>query len=87
MTTNVQFSLGELLDPIARCLTPEVARRITELRPDPAVAARVDVLAAKASEGLLTDDEKREYEGIIDAADIVGILKSKARAVLAQDSP
>ena len=66
-----------------RCFTPEVAQRIASLQPEESMQKRVDELAAKASEGSLTDAEKAEYGEYIDAADIIGILQAKARHVLA----
>lgn len=72
-------SLDNLLDPLSRCLDPESARRVVELRLDPAVQERVDALAIRANEGLLTGDERAEYEALINAADFISILKLKAR--------
>ena len=47
---------------------------------DPLVQARVgDLLAEKANEGILSSEERAEYEGLIDAADLTSILKLKAR--------
>jgi hypothetical protein len=45
--------------------------------------ARVDYLAKRANIGELTPDEDAEYEALIDGADLVTILKLKARRVLA----
>jgi hypothetical protein len=75
--------LGDLLDPVVRCFTPEVASRIAALQPAADIQQRVDELAEKASLGSLTDAERAEYSEYIDAADIVGILQAKARAVIA----
>ena len=47
-----------------------------------AVQARVDTLAELANEGLLTDDERAEYEAILNAEGLVAILKLKARKQL-----
>jgi hypothetical protein len=72
-----------ILDPVADCLTPEVANRILAVRLTPQVQARVDQLAAKANEGVLSADERGEYEDLIEKADMLGIVKSLARQVLA----
>ena len=72
-----------LLDPVARCFTPEVAKRIADLRADPPTQARIDELAAKCREGLLTEAERREYGAYVEAIDLIGILQAKARAMLA----
>ena len=42
------------------------------------VQDRVDVLAERANEGLLNDDERTEYEAFIDASDFIAILKLQA---------
>jgi len=82
-TSNV---LDGLLDPLSRCLDAESARRLVELRIAPPVQARIDTLAEQANEGLLTDDERAEYEALINAADFISILKSKASRHLNSNS-
>ncbi len=72
------------LDPLADCLTREVAARILEVHLDPGIQNRVDKLAAKANEGELTTEEQVEYEHLIEKADLLGIFKSLARQVLAR---
>ena len=71
--------LDGLLEPLSRCLDAESARRIIELPLDPAVQERVDMLAQRANEGILTDNEFSEYQALINAADFISILKLKAR--------
>jgi hypothetical protein len=70
------------LDPVARCLTVDVARRLVELQVDPETQARIDELAGKANDGMLFASEKAEYEGYVEAIDVVSILQAKARKVL-----
>lgn len=76
--------LDRILEPVSRCLTPEVARAITDLRADAAVQARIDKLADKSTAGTLTPVERAEYESYVAAIDFVAILQSKARALLAR---
>ena len=76
--------LDRLLDPLAEGLTHEAARRIIDLRTDQGIHDRIEELREKANEGLLTDDEKSEYEDFIEGMDLIGILKSKARAAIAK---
>jgi len=71
------------LDPLSRCLDAESARRVLALKVSASVQERVDTLAERANEGLLTDDERAEYEAFINAEDFVAILKLKARRQLA----
>ena len=75
-----------LLDPLSRCLDAESARRVIELRVAPPVEERIDTLAKRANEGLLTNDERAEYEALINAADFISILKLKARRLLLSKS-
>ena len=74
--------LERLLEPLTDCFTPEVARRIANLRADPETQQRLDELAAKANEGDLTDDERDEYRAYVDAIDVIGILQAKARVAV-----
>ena len=75
--------LDKMLEPVARCFTPTVAKQIAELRADVAMQARLDELAAKCNEGELTEAEKREYGAYVEAIDLIGILQAKARTILA----
>ena len=70
--------LDELFDPLARCLNADAAQRVADLRVSPIVQERVDWLAQRANEGTLTEDERNEYEALINASDFIAILKSKA---------
>lgn len=74
--------LDDLLDPLARCLDAESAQRVAEFRIAPSVQERVDALAERANEGVLTENERTEYEALINAADFIAILKFKARRKL-----
>jgi hypothetical protein len=75
--------LDRLLDPVGRALTPEAAKRLIALRADAAAQGRIDELAERANEGILTTEERGEYESLIAAAGVVALLQTKARAILA----
>ncbi len=77
--------LDGLLDPLGRCLDAESARRIVDLRVSPSVQQRIDALAERANEGVLTGDEAGEYEALINTADFISILKLKARQHLSSN--
>jgi hypothetical protein len=83
VTASPTSILDQLLDPLTECLTPDVARRIVAVSLDPDVQSQINDLAAKANEGTLTDDERTRYAEFIEAMDLVGIIKAKARLVLA----
>ena len=72
-------ALDGLLDPLSGWLDAESARRVVELRVAPPVQQRIDTLAERTNDGVLTSDESAEYEALIDAADFISILKVKAR--------
>ena len=72
-------TLDRLMEPVVRTLTPEVARALVQLRGDPEVQARMDNLAAKCNEGLLTPEEREEYETGIRFGNFIAILQAKAR--------
>jgi len=74
--------LDGLLEPLGRCLDAESARRVVEFRVSPSVQERIDILAERANEGLLTGHEAVEYEALVNAADFISILKLKARRSL-----
>lgn len=87
MTPETQTAgvLDRLLDPVARCLTPEVARRLVDLRADDEPQARLDELADKANDGELTDAERDEYEAFVRTINFITMLQLKARALLNGD--
>jgi len=47
--------LDQFLDPLSRCLDTESARRVLALGVSASVQERVDTLAERANEGLLSD--------------------------------
>lgn len=80
--TLTRSILDQMLDPLARCFDGETARRLAEFHVDPEVDLRVTYLAERCNEGLLTPEEKEEYQAIVDASDMISILKLKARRYL-----
>jgi len=69
---------------MTEAFTPEVARKLADLRAEPELQARLDLLADKASAGTLTPEEDHEYKSYVEAADIIGIIQAKARRYLAK---
>lgn len=82
---TIATALDSLLDPLSRCLDAESARRVSEFRVDPPVQARIDVLAQRANDGVLSEEERAEYEAFTNAADFISILKLKTRRQLDSD--
>ena len=79
-------ALSRFLDPVASLLTPEVARRIVDFRADAMTQARLDELAEKSTQGLLTAEERTEYEGYVRAIDLITVLQLKARSLLEKEA-
>lgn len=78
--------LDRLLEPLTDALTPESASALLNLRTDPDVAARIDVLRRKANEGTLTPSEEGEYKDFVESVDVVSIMQAKARRFLARQA-
>ena len=76
--------LDDVLEPVAKCFTAEVAREIAGLRLAPEIEARLDQLAEKSNEGRLTPAEREQYEAYVDAIDLVSVLQAKARRILVE---
>ncbi len=74
--------LDRLLGPVGNKMSPEFARELSEYRIDPAEQERLDELADKCTDGLLTDVERDEYERYVQALHVIGILQRKAKRVL-----
>lgn len=85
-TTNGQKVLDQLLDPVTRCLTPDAAKSLLQLRAPVQAQARIEALADKCTAGTLTSDEEAEYDSYVWAANLIAVLQAKARALLAQSS-
>lgn len=74
--------LDRLLAPFGDCLTPEVAEKLARLRAAPDVQSRIEALANKCTEGVLTADERAEYESYVHTIDVLAVLQAKARQLL-----
>ena len=77
-------ALDRMLDPVTACFTPQVAQKIVNLKLDPELMSRIELLAAKANEGALTSDEDAEYKDYVESGDMVALLQAKARQFLRQ---
>ena len=81
--TTPSTVLDRILQPVTNCFSPQGAKQIANLQADEATQARIDVLAAKANEGELTDAERKEYSAYVEAINFLGVLQAKARRFLA----
>ena len=81
----VAFDRGT--DPILRLLTHEQARALVAYRGDDALRGRIEELAARNTEGALSESERAEYEGYVRANHFIAVLQAKARKLLAGGPP
>ena len=81
MSTGTDL-LSTYIEPLAEDLTREQAEKILAIKPAAKVIGRVQELADKANAGILTEQERAEYEYYIDVDDVIGVLKARARHLL-----
>ena len=79
--------MDRTLEQLSDCLNAESAQRIVALRIVPEIQARVEVLAGMANEGLLSNEDRDEYQTYIEMADLIAILKLKAQRIAPSNGP
>lgn len=65
--------------PLFAILSAEQARKIAELQADATLDDRLSELAEKANEDDLSEVERAEYEGYIEANNLLAVLQAEAR--------
>lgn len=73
---------ARIVEPEGADLTHEVARTLLDLDFNPADRGRMDELAAKASAGTLTPQERQDAESYNRVAHLLALFQSKARLSL-----
>ena len=76
--------LDRMLEPLQQTMTQDMAGRFLSLRMDDTTQRRLDDLAERHREGLLTTDEFKEYETIVQGICLISVLQAKARRPLSQ---
>lgn len=71
-----------MLTSVADTLNLEALKALVNLRASEQEEERLEYLATRANEGLLTAEERQEYQSSIMFANFLGILQSKARKKL-----
>lgn len=74
--------LNRLIEPEVEDLSPEVAHYLLDLNFPQEDCERMQALAAKAQEGMLTPAERDEIESYERVGHLLALLKSKARTSL-----
>ncbi len=80
--STTAIHLDRLLEPLAECLSIEVAAKLANLRADDAMQDRIDYLAERSNDGVLSAQESDEYAGYLHAIDVIAVLQAKARSLL-----
>jgi len=75
--------LDRMLQPVTEAMSPEFATKLVSLTADLEMLSHVEQLREKANVGTLTAEEEAEYQEFVEAVDVLAILQSKARRVLA----
>jgi hypothetical protein len=78
--------IDQLLDPFTELFSPEAAKSIVDFRADSNTQSLIDELAEKANQGTATEQELAQYERLVDAATLIGIMQAKARKALRNGS-
>lgn len=76
--------LGRVIAPLGRCLTQRSAKEILSLQANGAARRRIEQLAAKCDAGMLSSDERAEYQLFVEVGDLVALLQAKARRYLTE---
>jgi hypothetical protein len=64
--------------PLLQMVLPDRAQLVIDFEVEPALRARIEELAEKSTEGVLTEEERGEYAGYVRANKFVSILKRQA---------
>jgi hypothetical protein len=87
MVTSINSSaFDRATQPIFSILTPEQMHQIADHHADQSLQDRITRLAEKANEGELSEEERAEYEGYIQANRFVAVLQSQARRRISPQS-
>ena len=85
-TTVNALAFHRATDPVLRFLTLEQARALVAYTGDEVLRQRVEELASRNTEGLLTEAERSEYEGYVRANKFIAVLQAKARKLISDQA-
>lgn len=85
VTTEPHQAFHRGTAPLFQLLTSDQIRQLAELKADPSLAGRIDELAERANEGELSAADQAEYEGYIEANNLLAVLQAEARFRLSQN--
>ncbi len=81
--TPEAIAFESALRPVLQIVLPDKAEALLNFRPSSELQNRIESLAAKSTEGALTEPERAEYEGYVRANKFVAILRRQARQMVA----
>ncbi|MEE8524943.1 MAG: hypothetical protein V3T72_13495, partial [Thermoanaerobaculia bacterium] len=70
------------VSPLLQMVLLDKADAVLSFQPDPVLRDRIEVLARKANEGELGEEERAEYEGYVRANKFIAIMQRQARRLL-----
>ena len=82
-TTPEALAFESALRPVLQIVLPDKAEALLNFCPSSELQGRIESLAAKSTEGALTEPERAEYEGYVRANKFVAILRRQARQMVA----
>ena len=85
MTTQSQQAFHRGTAPIFDILSRDQMQHLSGLHADDSLSDRIDELAGKANEGELSAEERDEYEGYIEANNLMAVLQAEAQFRLKQN--
>jgi len=85
MTSNITEAqiLEQVIMPDQAGMSPESARAILDLRFDSAAVSRMNELAEKNRQGMLTEAERQEMDTYLRVGHFLNLMQAKARLALA----
>lgn len=81
-TSSEMAAFDRGVRPLMQILLTEKAEAVISFHADPGLQQRIDELAGKSTEGLLTESERSEYAGYVRANKFVAILQQHARRLI-----
>ena len=80
---SIQTAFHRGVHPLLTLLLPGKEEAVLAVKPDQALRERIEELAARSTEGVLTAAERDEYEGYVQANKFVAVLRRQARRMQA----
>ncbi len=77
--TLESLAFDRATDRLFQLLTSDQLQELQDLHSDPALQSRIEELASKANEGELTEQERQEYLGYVQANSFLAVVQSQAR--------